>query len=282
MRKILTIIISAILICLIGLGIIGYYVEKDKLSEAEKDKIEEQVKQEEKEEEKLTIDVNKLDINQIEGYTPGQNLLNENDLQDNIEGVTVGGISLPYSIPYKNMEIVSIGEYNGKFIEDGSDDNKDNVLAMVIKNTSDEVIDYGEIKIRIRGTNKTIKFIVTKLKPGASAVVMESTGEVEFNIQDKYIYINSKVNTVENMPLMEDKVDITTNNKKITVKNLSDENLSEVYVYYKTVADGNCYLGGITYRAKFENIKKNKSVTSNTVHFSNTNCEIVKIECVLE
>ena len=154
MRKILTIIISAILICLIGLGVIGYYVEKDKLAEAEKDKIEEQVKQEEKEEEKLTIDVNKLDINQIEGYTPGQNLLNENDLQDNTEGVIVGGISLPYSIPYKNMEIVSIGEYNGKFIEDGSDDNKDNVLAMVIKNTSDEVIDYGEIKIRIRGTNK--------------------------------------------------------------------------------------------------------------------------------
>ena len=128
MRKILTIIISAILICLIGLGIIGYYVEKDKLAEAEKDKIEEQVKQEEKEEEKLTIDVNKLDINQIEGYTPGQNLLNENDLQDNTEGVTVGGISLPYSIPYKNMEIVSIGEYNGKFIEDGSDAKKDNVI----------------------------------------------------------------------------------------------------------------------------------------------------------
>ena len=61
-------------------------------------------------------------------------------------------------------------------------------------------------------------------------------------------------------------------------KNLTNKNLNTVYVYYKIVTDGNCYLGGITYRAKFENVKGEKSVTADTLHFSNKNSEIIKIE----
>ena len=43
MKKILIIIISAILICLTGLGVIGYYVEKDKAAEKTNVKVEEKV-----------------------------------------------------------------------------------------------------------------------------------------------------------------------------------------------------------------------------------------------
>lgn len=264
------IIISAILVCLIGLGIIGYYVEKDKAAEQKDVKIEEKVGNTENdiEEEKLVVDINKFDINKIEGYIPGEN--NQN----------ISGRNLPYSIPYKNMEIVSIGDYSGKFMEDGSDENKDSVLAMVIKNTSKEVIDYGEITLKISGKSNTIKFKVTNLKPGACALVMESSGKVDFNPEDKYVYINSKSSTISKLPTMDSEIAVTTKDKKITVKNLSDKNLNTVYVYYKTISPGNCYLGGITYRAKFEKVESGKSVTVNTVHFSNTNSEILKIESV--
>ena len=120
MKKILIIIISAILICLTGLGVIGYYVEKDKAAEKTNVKVEEKVDPI-AEEEKLVVDINKLDIDKIEGYTSGEGEASE----DNGQNTTVGGMSIPYSIPYKNMEIVSIGEYSGKFIEDGSDVNKE-------------------------------------------------------------------------------------------------------------------------------------------------------------
>lgn len=268
------IIISTILICLIGLGIIGYYVEKDEAAEKNHIKVEDK-SEEAIEEERMTIDLNKFDVNKIEGYTPGHNVVNENN-----ESTTVGGISLPYSIPYKNMEIVSIGEYSGKFMEDGSDSNKDNVLAIVIKNTSKEVIDYGEITLRISGKKGLVKFKVTNLKPQASALVMESSGNVEFNKDDKYIYVNSKNNMVDDLSTMESQISITTKGKKITVKNLSDKNLNTVYVYYKTISQGNSYLGGITYRAKFENVGSGKSVSANTIHFSHTNSEILKVESV--
>lgn len=277
MKKILIIIISVILTCLISLGIIGYYVEKDKAAE------ENNVKTEEKvdtivEEEKIVVDINKLDIDKIEGYTSGEDLSSK----DNSQKITVGGMSLPYSIPSKNMEIVSIGEYSGKFIEDGSDVNKDNVLAIIVKNTSQEIIDYGEITMKITGKTDTIKFKITNLKPGACTLAMESSGKIEFNSEDKYIYLDSKNNMVSSLSTMESQVGITTENKKITIENLSDKNLNTVYVYYKTVSPGNCYLGGITYRAKFENVEVGKSVSTNTIHFSNTNSEILKVESVKE
>lgn len=269
MKKIFLIIISTILISLIGLGVIGYYVEKDEAAQAQKNKTEGTiVKEEDKEESKLYLDVDKLDINKIEGYTPAKS---------NEEGL-VANMTLPYSIPNKNLDILSIGQYEGKFVEDGSDDKKDNVLAIVVKNTSDKTISSGEIKLRKIGTSKSIKFIFTNLKAGSSALVMESTGEVNFNGENKYVYISSSVNTEESTSLMEDKIEVTTKDKNITVKNLTDKNLNTVYVYYKIVTDGNCYLGGITYRAKFENVKGEKSVTADTLHFSNKNSEIIKIE----
>lgn len=269
MKKIFLIIISTILISLIGLGVIGYYVEKDEAAQAQKNKTEGTiVKEEDKEESKLYLDVDKLDINKIEGYTPAKS---------NEEGL-VADMTLPYSIPNKNLDILSIGQYEGKFVEDGSDDKKDNVLAIVVKNTSDKTISSGEIKLRKIGTSKSIKFIFTNLKAGSSALVMESTGEVNFNGEDKYVYISSSVNTEESTSLMEDKIEVTTKDKNITVKNLTNKNLNTVYVYYKIVTDGNCYLGGITYRAKFENVKGEKSVTADTLHFSNKNSEIIKIE----
>ena len=269
MKKIFLIIISTILISLIGLGVIGYYVEKDEAAQAQKNKTEGTiVKEEDKEESKLYLDVDKLDINKIEGYTPAKS---------NEEGL-VANMTLPYSIPNKNLDILSIGQYEGKFVEDGSDDKKDNVLAIVVKNTSDKTISSGEIKLRKIGTSKSVKFIFTNLKAGSSALVMESTGEVNFNSEDKYVYVSSSVNTEDSTSLMEDKIEVTTKDKNITVKNLTNKNLNTVYVYYKIVTDGNCYLGGITYRAKFENVKGEKSVTADTLHFSNKNSEIIKIE----
>ena len=73
LKKIFLIIISTILISLIGLGVIGYYVEKDEAAQAQKNKTEGTiVKEEDKEESKLYLDVDKLDINKIEGYTPAK------------------------------------------------------------------------------------------------------------------------------------------------------------------------------------------------------------------
>lgn len=280
MKRILIAIVGAILICIIGLGTIGYFIEKDKAKIEAENKSEQKI-EEAVEEDSLVIDGTSLDINSIEGYTPGEKVMaNNGDDTSNI--TTVGGIDLPFKLPNKNMEILSIGKYSGKFIEDGSDEKKENVLALVVKNTSDEVINYGEITLKIKGKSNTIKFKITNLKPQTSTVVMESTGKIEFDPDNKYIYLNSKNDMESIMSLMSDKIKLSTKNKEITIENISDEDLKTVYVYYKTVSKGNSYIGGITYRAKFENVGPGKSISADTLHFSNKNSEILKIESVEE
>lgn len=287
MKRILIAIVGAILICIIGLGTIGYFIEKDKAKIEAENKPEQKV-EETLEEDSLTIDGTSLDIKSIEGYTPGEKVMKNNednntDNGDEISNITtVGGIDLPFKLPNENMEILSIGKYSGKFTEDGSDEKKENVLALVVKNTSDEVIDYGEITLKIKGKSNTIQFKITNLKPQTSTVVMESTGKIEFNPDNKYIYLNSKNDMASTMSLMSDKIKLSTKNKEITIENISDEDLKTVYVYYKTVSKGNSYIGGITYRVKFDNVGAGKSISADTLHFSNKNSEILKIESVEE
>lgn len=287
MKRILIAIVGAILICIIGLGTIGYFIEKDKAKIEAENKPEQKV-EETLEEDSLTIDGTSLDIKSIEGYTPGEKVMKNNEDNNTDNGdetsniTTVGGIDLPFKLPNENMEILSIGKYSGKFIEDGSDEKKENVLALVVKNTSDEVIDYGEITLKIKGKSNTIQFKITNLKPQTSTVVMESTGKIEFNPDNKYIYLNSKNDMASTMSLMSDKIKLSTKNKEITIENISDEDLKTVYVYYKTVSKGNSYIGGITYRVKFDNVGAGKSISADTLHFSNKNSEILKIESVEE
>lgn len=294
MKKIFNIIISITLICLIGLGIIGYFVEQNQ--EEEKNDAHQNEQQIEEEKYYTVLDTSTLDISKIEGYTPGGQIENTNiessqeenshdinqdtETNQSVDTITVGGIELPYALPSRNIEILSIGKYEGEFVEDGSDTKKENVLAMVVRNISDEVIDYCEMIFKIRGTSKRVNFKITNLKPGASTLVMESTGEVGFNENNTYIYLDSINNTVESMSLMESQLKITTEDKKITIENISQEDLNTVYVYYKTISNGGTYLGGITYRAKFNNVKPGKNIIADTLHFSRENSEIVKVESV--
>lgn len=294
LKRAFTIIISAIIICLTGLGIIGYFVEQGEENNAAK--TEKSVSGEEAQ--GIILDGNSLDIYKIEGFTPGGQVKpsDNNDLNTNLDDVEVkdstknnsdettevGGMTLPYTPAYKDMEIISIGSYDGKFVEDGSDTKKSNVLAMVIKNTSDKVIDYGQIVMKISGQNEGITFQLSNLKPGAAALVMESSGQVEFNEDDKYIYLDSRNDLVDEMPLMENDIKIAAKKDELTVENLSDKNLKTVYVYYKTVDEAGCYLGGITYRTKFDRVTAGKSVTAETIHFSKKSSEIIMVESVKE
>lgn len=303
MKKAIIIIISLMVICLTTLGIIGFFVERNEAKN--KESIEQNL-----EDEKvpgIALDVNLLDINKIEGFTPaGQvsdegekedldsdNSTSEEELAENAEAednvqedseseIKVGGLTLPFTIPYREVDVLSIGSYSGKFIEDGSDKKVENLLAMVIKNTSEETIEYGKIIFKIPGQNAGVVFQFSNLKPGSSALVLESTGKINFNEDEKYIYLDSKIETTDEMSLMSQDIKVSAKEKEITVENLTENNLNTVYVYYKTVDKGGCYLGGITYRVKLEKVTAGKTVSDKTIHFSPKNSEIIMIESVKE
>ncbi len=190
----------------------------------------------------------------------------------------VGGFKLPYKVEKTDLLIQNIGQYTGQFIEDGSDKPVANVLSLLVKNDSKEVVQYAEINIKINGEKDAV-FKVTNLPPKTSTLVMESTGKIEFNKGDEYKYVDSIQAKLDNMSLLEDKIKITKQEDGIIgIKNISGKDLGTVYVYYKYFQEGGAYLGGITYRVKFENVKARAKVEEKTSHFSKNSSEILMVD----
>lgn len=143
-----------------------------------------------------------------------------------------------------NLTVESIGAYSGSFIEDGSDEATKNVTAMLITNNSDQMLQVALIDFQVN-SNETASFKVTNLPAGTSTLVLESNKR-EFSDNDTYTYGNAATGYMDQPTLEEDKVELKTENGKITLKNKTDKELKRVYVYYKYVQIGGAYFGGIT------------------------------------
>lgn len=183
-------------------------------------------------------------------------------------------ISLPYTIATTGMKIKSIGQYSGSFVEDGSDRSVSNVLSIVVTNTSGKDLQYGEIKLK--AGSKTATFKLTNVPSGKSVLALETSG-MKYNSGTNYTYADATY-AQTNMSMNSSKVRVSTEDSKVTIKNISGRDLGTVYVYYKNLDKSGAYLGGITYRVKFENVKSEDTLTQGTKHFSKANSKIIMVD----
>ena len=183
-------------------------------------------------------------------------------------------ISLPYTIASTGMTIKNIGQYTGSFVEDGSDKSVSNVLSIVVTNTSGKDLQYGEIKLK--AGSKTATFKLTNIPSGKSVLALETSG-MKYSSGTNYTYAEATY-AQTNMSMNSSKVSVSTADSKVTIKNISGKDLGTVYVYYKNLDKSGAYLGGITYRVKFENVKSGDTLTQSTKHFSKSNSKIVMVD----
>ena len=183
-------------------------------------------------------------------------------------------ISLPYTIASTGMTIKYIGQYTGSFVEDGSDKSVSNVLSIVVKNTSGKDLQYGEIKLK--AGSKTATFKLTNIPSGKSVLALETSG-MKYSSGTNYTYAEATY-AQTNMSMNSSKVSLSTADSKVTIKNISGKDLGTVYVYYKNLDKSGAYLGGITYRVKFENVKSGDTLTQSTKHFSKSNSKIIMVD----
>lgn len=183
-------------------------------------------------------------------------------------------ISLPYTIASTGMTIKNIGQYTGSFVEDGSDKSVSNVLSIVVTNTSSKDLQYGEIKLK--AGSKTATFKLTNIPSGKSVLALETSG-MKYSSGTNYTYAEATY-AQTNMSMNSSKVSVSTADSKVTIKNISGKDLGTVYVYYKNLDKSGAYLGGITYRVKFENVKSGDTLTQSTKHFSKSNSKIIMVD----
>lgn len=211
-----------------------------------------------------------LDTSKIQGYSAK---VGDSDKNDNSkETEKAEQIVLSDS----NLTVESIGAYSGSFIEDGSDEATKNVTAMLITNNSDQMLQVALIDFQVN-SNETASFKVTNLPAGTSTLVLESNKR-EFSDKDTYTYGNAATGYMDQPTLEEDKVELKTENGKITLKNKTDKELKTVYVYYKYMQIGGAYLGGITYRTPFENVGAGKEAEAVAAHFNPDSSQIMGVQ----
>lgn len=211
-----------------------------------------------------------LDASKIQGYSAKVGDSDKKD--DSKETEKAEQIVLSDS----NLTVESIGAYSGSFIEDGSDEATKNVTAMLITNNSDQMLQVALIDFQVN-SNETASFKVTNLPAGTSTLVLESNKR-EFSDKDTYTYGNAATGYMDQPTLEEDKVELKTENGKITLKNKTDKELKRVYVYYKYMQIGGAYFGGITYRTPFENVGAGKEAEAVAAHFNPDSSQIMGVQ----
>lgn len=175
-----------------------------------------------------------------------------------------------------HLYITDVGDYTGIYMEDGADEFVSDVLMIILKNEGDTDLQLARIKLEY--ADFTANFEATNLPAGESVVLLEKN-------RHAYVKENFFSAAAENvaffrepMSLREDQLKLTGTDGAITVENLTDQPLGELYIYYKNSAS-DLYYGGITYRARVNaGLKPGESNTIATKHYHPKSCTILDVQ----
>ncbi len=155
--------------------------------------------------------------------------------------------------------------YDGAFLEDGTDEQVKNVLALQFVNTSDKDIQYAEYAFDVNG--KPISFKVSDLPAGQSCVVLEASRH-QRDTKEVLELISRVVAPVDMLPGSDKVIPVINDDNTITLMNTTQEPLPVVRVFYKYFyPDENTFVGGITYTASAKDVPAGGSVTIAPSHF---------------
>lgn len=158
-------------------------------------------------------------------------------------GVTVDGF----------LKIISIGE-------------RDGVLSVFVRNTSDEDIQYAVLSV-MTGDGRA-EFPISTLTAGASATLRCNNGYI-FNDDATYYSweIEDKAIFKEKLTCYPDIFEIDGVDGFVSIKNISNKDIEgKIYIYYKNVTDG-VYDDGVTYRAYVDGLDKGEKTQIKTQHY---------------
>ena len=195
---------------------------------------------------------------------------------DTLPGISNNSIELPYAIPGSSLIIERINPYDGLFLEDGSDQEVSNIMAMVLRNTGDTCIEYANIIVECEGTK--LQFTASSLAPGSAAIVLEANRK-QFS-EGTYTKCSAEISEVEELEMSQDKVQVEDNPEGgIRITNISQEEIPCIRIFYKFyMSDMDAYVGGITYTAKVVDLKAGQSCVVKPSHYLQGYSKIVMVK----
>ena len=235
-----------------GLEESEYAKEEVQLKESENEP-EETVAEESKETEEKTV-------NEVEVNT--ETAKKEEPVREELENLEIRPIEIG-----DGFTVMTVQSYDGKYIEDGSDEQVQNVMAAYVKNNGTRNIQLADFKL-FDTAGKVYEFRLTTLMPGQEMIVLEKNRAV---YDEKKIVVSAELENLavfsEEPQMCEDVLEIRIENNTFTVTNISDQKLLAARICYKNIYDG-IYLGGITYTSTIPEIDPGETVELATRHYS--------------
>ncbi len=164
------------------------------------------------------------------------------------------------------LYITEIFSYSGAYVEDGSNDVCEDICAVRLLNSSAEHYQYLRFSIKTADGSE-YRFAASTLFANATMTVL---------CEDKAPFSDGEIvsSTLDNCAVFQEAptvhletVEITYTDGFINAKNLTNDTLTNVYVYYKNTDDDG-FFGGITYRASLGDIPAGEltQVDSGNIH----------------
>lgn len=165
-----------------------------------------------------------------------------------------------------------ITRYSGAYVEDGKNEQVENVAAILVENRSRQFLDLAKVTYNVG--DKVATFVVTGLPAGEKAWVLEAE-KMQIEGTPTFEFLDCESTFRKDAVLTTKLLDVQTKDNVLTVENKADKPLSNVCVYYKNVnSDGN-FLGGITYMISFDTLDKGEAAQKESAHFGE-NSRIVR------
>ena len=170
------------------------------------------------------------------------------------------------------VKVVELFSYSGAYVEDGSNEKVKDIAAVKIINTSADA--YQLLDFELETAAGAYSFRVTTLFPGARLTALDLNRK-KFEgsrITGGKAVLNVKFDSLPSVRT--DILEISYTDGFINARNISDKDLNDVYVYYKTMDDFG-YFGGITYRAFMDGIDVGKIVQTATKNITADSSRVV-------
>ena len=193
------------------------------------------------------------------------------------EAESFHGVIFPVSV-YSDVFVEKAYLTTVDFPEDASFEEKQDVLALTVKNESNKTIQL--LRIKVTTDQKEMIFEITTLPVNMPVNVFEKSGQtLAENEEIISISGENRVDFEKSVGLERETFELDVHDKIINVRNITKEDINtDIYLYYKKkYADGN-YFGGITFRAKIDGLKAGELKQVSVSHFALSDSEVIFLD----
>lgn len=210
--------------------------------------------------------------------TTAENTTAENTgVSENNTAADTGIITLP-CVADASLTLVRMYSFSGKFVEDASFGEKENVAAIEILNTSETDIRLARIIVTTK--TRELLFEATSI-PGYNTMTVLEKNAATFTEGEEIIgvRVENRVDFEGDMSFHKETFSVMTTGYVFNVQNITDTDIeSDIYIYYKKIDENGKLFGGITFRSKVEGLKAGELKQVAASNFISDDSKVIFVE----